>query len=325
MTAVARVTPARESTGWLPVVVGPAVLAAGAELLVLRTFTRTIIHIPGAQSASRLLDLVTDAGRFAYYLSVVLLIMLLGTLAAAGTAAAGASRASSSWRLVVSAAVATFAATAVVARAGYAGDGVVAALMTAAVVSAAIAAAAPVRGAERAARLLIGGAFTAAALPVVLWSSGLGASRPAGLSWAYLGAEAAALAAFSLLGLRRVGRRVVAAGVLAGLAVTAVLLASPAGAASTKTLMLWNLGLGGYLPAPLYGLAVAGAVIGLTARYRAGERFAAAGWALVICGGIGLHSTYQSGLVVAGLGLLALSSVPAAAGRKHLTAVPDPA
>ncbi len=342
MTAVARAAGAgagepgaavarRDPVAWLGVLAGPAVLAAAVELLVLRTFTRTIIHIPGAQSASRVLDLVTDAGRFSYYLSVVLLIMLLGTLAAAGTAAGGASRASSSRRLVVSAAVTTFAATAAVARAGAAGDGVVASLVTAAVVAVAVVGAAQARGAERAARLLIGAAFAAAAVPVVVWSSGLGASRPAGLSWAYFTAEAAALAALALLGwpaVRRVGRgpggvsrRVVAAGVVAGLAVTTILVASPAGAASTKTLLLWNLGLGGYLAAPLYGLAVAGAVVGLTDRFRSGARFEAAGWALVICGGIGLHSTYQSGLVVAGLALLALSASSAQAGSAARPAV----
>ncbi|MCL4292789.1 MAG: hypothetical protein KJ056_07125 [Acidimicrobiia bacterium] len=339
MTAVARAAGAgagepgaavarRDPVAWLGVLAGPAVLAAAVELLVLRTFTRTIIHIPGAQSASRVLDLVTDAGRFSYYLSVVLLIMLLGTLAAAGTAAGGASRASSSRRRVVSAAVTTFAATAAVARAGAAGGGVVASLVTAAVVAVG---AAQARGAERAARLLIGAAFAAAAVPVVVWSSGLGASRPAGLSWAYFTAEAAALAALALLGwpaVRRVGRgpggvsrRVVAAGVVAGLAVTTILVASPAGAASTKTLLLWNLGLGGYLAAPLYGLAVAGAVVGLTDRFRSGARFEAAGWALVICGGIGLHSTYQSGLVVAGLALLALSASSAQAGSAARPAV----
>lgn len=166
---------------------------------------------------------------------------------------------------------------------------------------------------------------------MVVWSSGLGASRPAGLSWAYFTAEAAALAALALLGwpaVRRVGRgpggvsrRVVAAGVVAGLAVTTILVAPPAGAASTKTLLLWNLGLGGYLAAPLYGLAVAGAVVGLTDRFRSGARFEAAGWALVICGGIGLHSTYQSGLVVAGLALLALSASSAQAGSAARPAV----
>ncbi len=326
----------RGPVAWVETLVGPAVLAAAAELLVLRTFTRTIIHIPGAQSASRVLDLVAETGRFTYYLSVVFLIMLLGALAAAGTAAAGASRVSSSRRLVVSASVTAFAATAAVARAGSAGDGVVAALVTASVVAVAIAAAASTSGPERAARLMVGAGFTAAAVPVILWSAGLGDSRPAGMSWAYFGAEVAALAAFTLLGVRgfgpgprrsRASRPVLAAGALAGLAVTAVLLASPAGAASTKTLMLWNLGLGGYLPAPLYGLAVAGGVIGLVTRFRAGERFETAGWVLVICGGIGLHSTYQSGLVVAGLALLAVSApaTGAAGPARHPAAEPHPA
>src|SRR3972149_4196781 len=59
-----------------PVMVGLAV-AAALELVILRTFTRTAIHIPALQSLSRPYELLSDLGQYTYYVAAVLVRSLL--------------------------------------------------------------------------------------------------------------------------------------------------------------------------------------------------------------------------------------------------------
>ena len=71
-----------------------------------------------------------------------------------------------------------------------------------------------------------------------------------------------------------------------------------------KILLLWNVGLAGYLPSVLYGIAAGAVVYTIVVLRATGRRTSAIGLALLFMGGIGLHSTYQTGLVLAGLALL---------------------
>ncbi len=99
-----------------------------------------------------------------------------------------------------------------------------------------------------------------------------------------------------------------------GVAVTLVAYAAFLGNGSTtRFLLLWNEGLSGIMPSFLYAIA-AGCLAGtLVALLRNGNQVAAAGLVLLVTGGIGLYSTYQSGLAIAGMVLLSLGL--AAAGR----------
>lgn len=69
--------------------------------------------------------------------------------------------------------------------------------------------------------------------------------------------------------------------------------------------MLWNLGLAGYFHPVLYGLAAAAAAYVAYQAWRYGDHTTLVGIGLLIAGGIGLHSTWQSALTLAGIVLLA--------------------
>jgi hypothetical protein len=55
--------------------------AALTELLIMRTFTRTAVHIPAIESMAGPYEVISDAGRFAYFVTVVLLLAALPALA----------------------------------------------------------------------------------------------------------------------------------------------------------------------------------------------------------------------------------------------------
>jgi hypothetical protein len=84
-----------------------------------------------------------------------------------------------------------------------------------------------------------------------------------------------------------------------------------ANSSTTKILLLWNFGLPGALPAIAYGLALGAFACTMAVLWRGGDRLAVAALALLVAGGIGLHSTYQSALVVTGLAVLGLAAEPA--------------
>ncbi|HSM43775.1 MAG TPA: hypothetical protein VK969_02035, partial [Acidimicrobiia bacterium] len=73
-------TTLRPLAGWLGIVVL-------AELVLLRSGTRTLIHIPGLGDFETTIGLVSEVGRFAFYLSVVLVIAVLGYIVHAGWSA----------------------------------------------------------------------------------------------------------------------------------------------------------------------------------------------------------------------------------------------
>jgi hypothetical protein len=83
-----------------------------------------------------------------------------------------------------------------------------------------------------------------------------------------------------------------------------VILANPS---TSHILMLWNIGLTGALPAAIYGLAAASLLVAVVSSFQCQQQTLALALVLLLLGGISLTSTYQSGLLIAGLGLMDLT------------------
>ncbi len=284
--------------------------ASVLELVILRIGTRTAIHIPGIESVRGPYRLIAGFGRLAFALAVVLLAFLL-------------------MRLVrdlhrrgldyLSASVLGFTLAAVLARTGAIDSGVLAAVTIAVVL------------------VLMFGVFSACdrfvAVPIGLCALAFAVAATAGvlyrwtgvlstgtLGWLTLRSEELAIIAAVVSGplvRRGLGLPPIPSPRLMWTAVgTAVVVigATVANPSSTHILMLWNFGLTGVLPAAVYGLAAASLVVSIASAARHDRPGVAAALVLLLLGGIGLISTYQSGLTIAGLALAALPGDARTAG-----------
>jgi len=278
--------------------------AAAVELLILRTFTRTAIHIPALQPLAGPYEVLSGLGRYSYYVAAVLLIVAIPVLAVALWRAGGAQA-----RLAACSVVA-FAIAAGIARAGLL-DGF--ALDTLTVGAVLLLAASSPGAVDRRAVVVIAvfaGAFALTSGHTILQAAredGVGSWDGRWLLWA---GELAALAfAVSTPFVLRVApsRRVAIVAAAVGVLTFALLIGN---ASTTKILLLWNEGLAGSFPAVAYAVA-AGALCAVVAALAGqGRVVAAVGLALLIIGGFGLHSTYQTGLVVAGLAAFYVACLP---------------
>jgi hypothetical protein len=281
------------TTSWLALVL---VAASVFELLILRIGTRTAIHIPGIEEVAGPYRTVAAAGRLAFFVAVVMLAMLLVRVAH-DLYRDGQTHA----------AVALFMFVVVAGLGGLrvVGNDVLAPTVTAIITSLSVAVLARQRLAVKVVVGLLVVAFLTSALHA-LPQGGFGGDLP---RLAELLAVTAAISSGPLV--RRglgdawfpVGRLAWASGIV-GLVVTSAIIASPS---TVHILMLWNFGLTGGLPAIAYGLAAASAVVAVGSSVRRGQPLLALALTLVFLGGVGLASTYRSGLVVAGLGLLGLT------------------
>lgn len=279
--------------GWLP---WWTALAAGTELVVLRLFTRTAIHIPGFSEVRPLYVTISEVGRLAYYVAVVLLIVTIGLLVRELVRRQGAAAVAGASGLLL------FVGLAAAARLASA-DGPWLAIGTVA----SLALVTPwnlggSRGRSRAARaLLLGGVLGASVLsePTGLVAPG---ARAALAPVVELVAVTGAIATPLLL-VRRARRSALVWGALAAVVVLAALAANPW---TVKILLLWNLGLAGYLPSVCYAAAAGALTTSVVSLSSHGRTASAVGVVLLVAGGIGSHSTYQTGLVLAGLVLLGL-------------------
>lgn len=273
-------------------------LAALTETVVLRVATRTAIHVPGIEQLAAPYGVVAGVGRWAHHAASLLVAL---TLVALGRSLVGQGRRAEA------AAAGLVLVTAVAARLGAVDDLTLAMAVGAAV--AGLAAAAVRCGAgPRLPVALFAAAFTVSAVHAVTQAlSGAGALRPASTVPLLVVAEVLVLAATVGLpaALPGVSRRDLAMGVVAGLVVLAAFTASTA---TSTILLLWTFGLAGYLPVAVYAVAAGALVAGLGALGRGSQPDRMVGLALVALGGVGLHSSYQSGLVVAGLALLVASA-----------------
>lgn len=303
----ARQTAERRPVPALPpaIALGAAGLAAASavELLILRTFTRTAIHIPGITALREPYEVLSFGGRYAYFGAVTLLLLAVPTAAWALWSRRGAVHRGMAVAMGVFAAMSGLAAMELTGRL---------ALDTATTGTVTV--------------MAIGGAVLsrrwAGALPIGLFAAAfvLSAAHTLGQSAAQEGvvtlhtdaaltmAEVVGVAfalAVPLLARGAVDRVSVAAGVAVAAVVFAAFLGN--GGATARFLLLWNEGLSGVLPSVAYAAAAGCLAATLVAFIRARMGLAAAGLVLLVTGGIGLHSTYQSGLVITGMALLAVA------------------
>lgn len=293
--------------------VAATVLAGMVELVVLRLFTRTAVHVPGLSALAEPYGVLAGIGRFAYYAAALLLIATLCVLAWEWA------RHRTRTGIAVAASLLLFLGASALARAGLAPDG---ALDLATVVAVAVVAvcgiAAPAVGnsemARRGSLTLFSSAFLAAALYGIAQAGGIGSSQ----AWLLPLSEVLVLLwciEALLLTPGRIDRGAVALGIAVAACVFGALAVSEA---TVKVLLLWNFGVTGLLPAWSYALAFGAVTYALVAALRSGRSELAVALALLAIGGIGLHSTYQTGMVLLGLVLLgvgrpALSVLPASA------------
>lgn len=276
--------------------------AVTAELVLLRMGTRTAVHIPGIEAIAGPYTIVATAARIVFAAAIVLCVALVGVairdLWHAGRD--GRVGAVGLGIFAVGAAAALLGAPVLVAD--------VATLV-------AVVAIAPFAVGRRprwhavfwwcVVLVVLVGALPA--LTEAAGAAGLGTIRPTWLAGPVETAAVAVALASPILTGSSTSRR---AGIVAVVAAVVVGAAFAFGPSTTKILVLWNFGLSGYLPAAAYGLAaacLAHTLVRLVETDRASEGL---GLFLVVAGGVGLASTYQSalmlcGLAVAGLGVLA--------------------
>lgn len=289
------------------VLVGWLVVASGAELLILRTFTRIAIHIPGLEAVAGPYRFLAETGRLAYYTAAVLVIASLAMLAVAARRAGGPGRLAP-W------AVAAIAFPAALIRGGpHLGEAAAPnTLMLAGVALAAILAWLALTGRGRLVVAAIGLATVLSGWYTVAqgWDA-LGIKTPAPLSLvtiAEYGAVAGGLAS-PLLVQGPLPRRAAIIGVAVAALVFAVFAGNPA---TTRILLLWSHGLSGSLPSVAYAAAAGMLAAAIAGSIASGRPLTGLGLLLLLAGGIGLQNTYQTSLVAAGF--LAIASEALARG-----------
>ncbi len=285
--------------GLLPWLVQVALVVIVFELVILRTATRVAIHIPGIDRAAVPYRAAAESGRFAYYLAVVLVITALG-LAMRAALQHG--------HHAVATALAVFVGAAFLARAGAIDDLLLAVAVVASFGLVAVGCAAADRR-LRPALFLFGGGFLLGGLYVVAQQAAARGLRPVEASpWLLVAAETLVLAAPMALVYSRT-RMTSGAAVAWGAAVSgAVMMTLVLAPATAKIVLLWNFGLAGYLPALAYAMAAGTLTYALVMIVKSGDGLTAVGIGLLVVGGIGLHSTYQSALVILGLSVLVFAS-----------------
>lgn len=270
-------------------------VAAILELLLLRIVTRTAIHIPGMDRLPLVYVPLAEAGRFAYYLAAVMVVITIAVQLDT------ASRLKTLPARIVAAALGAFIAVAIAQRLQVL-DETALSLITLASIAAATVAAAIAHGVR--ARVPVAFYGAAFVLLAAYTSSGGGAGgdslREAGE------ALGLAFAISSPLFLPR-GRRHVRARWIGIISAVVGFAALAANAATVNILLLWNFGLTGSLPLPLYAVGAGALMYTLTAASRS-DRALVGALVLLIVAGFGFHSTYQSALALCGLGMLGLPS-----------------
>ena len=321
--ATAATAPRRVDAATRDFMLRAGVVAGVIELAMLRVFTRTAIHIPALKPLHRPFEIVSTLARYAFFVSVLLLGANLLVVAWSNLGAESARP-----RTAASLSI-CFLVVAAAARAGMLDDVALAGMISALVIAAATLAAVSRRGPERAALALLAGAHMLAAAHTIVQDGALYGWRMESTGGLLLAGETAALLAVGVAGAawgRTPTRREV---VLAGTAGMLVLLSLVANGSTVKILLLWNLGLAGYYPSIVYAAAAGALTLALLGARRATDRTSFAGLVLLLVGGVGLHSTYQSGLVILGFLVLSLPAprsqhIAREWGRLRACASPEP-
>lgn len=273
------------------ILAGSLGLVALVELVLLRSGTRTLVHIPGLGRYDVSIGVLNEVGRLAFYLSVVLLIATLGYLAVW------------LWRVDTSlsrAAGSLVALSILVAAAGRMGMLTPEAVGWYSVGAVSGMAAIAWRGIRSIPLALFAGSWVVAAWSVLGQGPGGGISGRS-VDTSVVVAEALLILAGVTAPLL-VSRRVTTPAVVAGFAALLIVAAGfSIGGSTLAILTLWNLGVPGWFSPLAFGLAFGGLVIATWSALAAGERMTAASIALLVAGGVGMISTYQTGLVLAAL------------------------
>lgn len=284
------------------------------ELLVLRMLTRTAIFIPGLGDRIGLIGMVGEMGRLAYSVSVVLVaasLLLLFVVAV---------RRGDRMGRAVAVGLSAFGVVAIAARLGWLAPGI-ADTVTVGTLLLLIGATLVSRRRPMTfmAVAIVGAALVLAAVDSlsrnVSASLGLVASGTTLLVLAEWLLFVAALAVVAMH--RSANRLTVAVGATLGGVLCSVAFLAPA---SLHTLLLWSVGLPGALPAVAYGVIGMAVGMALSSAVQRRQLVMAAGIFVLVAGGIGLHSTYQSGLVLVALAVFSLfdqavTAAPAAIDR----------
>lgn len=274
------------------------------ELAVLRTFSRTAIHIPALNQMAKPYEYLSFAGRFAYFLAAVLLVVALLWLV---RTCWGARTVTARIGAVV---VAGFAVAAAAGASGLAGPVAVdSATLASVMLLTGVVAGSSHRGVAAATGLFAAAfAFDGAHTVFQALAQQRGGAVDSG--WLLNAGEVAGVGfavASPLMVRGRIGRGTWIAATLVGLMAFGAFVG--AGGSTSRILLLWNEGLSGTMPSIAYGIAAAGLTASLVALWRSGQTAFAAALLLLVAGGIGLHNTYQSGLVIAGLATLMVASI----------------
>lgn len=279
-------------------VVVAAGIAALFELVVLRLLTRTAVFIPGISERIGVVSAVGELGRLAYSVSLALLgtgLLILAVLAV---------RRSSTVGRAVAVGLIAFGAFALTARLGWI-PRIAADVMTLASFILVASVARPRRPVVAVAVVAFSLAFVLAAVDAIWRNIGGQTAIPGNggvllnlAEWLVAGAALAAIVARR----RSSGGSLVVGVVMGGALLMGLIVAS----ASVRILLLWNVGLPGALPSVAYGAVTMAVGVTIVTAARRGQLATAAGVTLLATGGLGLQSTYQSGLVLVGLAALAL-------------------
>lgn len=288
--STARNATLRTLTLWL----GAAVLL---ELVLLRTGTRTLVHIPGLGRFEVPIGMLSEVGRFAFYLSLVLVV---ATLTYIGWSCWETR--TRSGRFLGSIAL-TFLVVAGLGRLGMVPDSAVAWLALFSMIGALVVT-------WDGPRSLPVAAFVAASA-FATWAV-LGQGVGGGLSGRVVDistvvAEALLVLAgvtAPLLVMGRVSRAALIAGLVAVGLVSAGL---SVGGSTLAILTLWNLGVPGWLAPMAYGLALGGLVVTTWSAIEHRMTTVAVAMVLLVAGGVGPMSTYQTALALTAVILLGIA------------------
>lgn len=296
------------------ILAGSLGLVALVELILLRSGTRTLVHIPGLGRYDVSIGVLNEVGRLAFYLSVVLLVATLGYLAVW------------LWRVDTSlsrAASSLVALSILVAAAGRIGILTPSAVGWYSVGAISGMAAIAWRGVRSIPLALFAGSWVVAAWSVLGQGSGGGISGRS-VDTSVVVAEALLILAGVTAPLL-VSRSVTTPAVVAGFAAFLIVASGfSIGGSTLAILTLWNLGVPGWFSPLAFGLAFGGLVIATWSALAAGDRMTAAAIALLVAGGVGMISTYQTGLVLAALTIVYAVTLAGDRTRKRSGPEDDP-
>ncbi len=266
-------------------------LAVAGEFILLRTGTRALIHIPGLGRLEDPIRALAEVGRFAYYLAVVLVLACLvaiGVTALRSTAPTGRA---------VGIVVVTYLSIWLTGRLGIVSPGVVGWVSLGVLVAAV---ALTWRGYRSVPIALFVLSSLAAGSSVLAQGDGGGLSGST-VDTLVVTAEVFLLLAGLTSPLLAGGERSRPA-LIAGAVATVVSAGAFTAAGSTVSIIvLWNVGVPGWLPGIFYALAIGSLTFSAWVAVAKGKAPLAIGVVLLVAGGVGVMSTYQTALSLLGV------------------------